>query len=71
MHTPKDAIDTLIHILQSNTIALSVRGAAAEGLGFAGGQEARAALTRILMANDQALEVRAAAARALGHAARQ
>ncbi|MGY4838032.1 MULTISPECIES: HEAT repeat domain-containing protein [Burkholderia cepacia complex] len=62
------AIETLIKVLNNTTAGVSIRSAAAEGLGFAGGPEARNALIAVLNNTTAGVDVRSAAARALGHA---
>jgi len=71
MATPQDAVQLLISILESLNSGAAMKAAAAEGLGYAGGFDARAALIRVLTSPNRGLEVRAAAAKALGHAARE
>jgi len=66
----KQAIDTLIEVMNSGSYAVDVRAGAAEGLGFAGGEEAREALVKVIKGTSNAVELRKAAAVALGRAAR-
>lgn len=64
------AVNTLIVVMNGNDFAVSVRIAAAEGLGYAGGIEARMALIKVVQSDSYANDLRAAAARALGRAAK-
>ncbi|MFX1767993.1 hypothetical protein PWP93_36600 [Paraburkholderia sp. A1RI-2L] len=64
------AINTLIVVMKSNEYALSVRMGAAEGLGYAGGIEAREALIKVVQSDSYSNDLRAAAATALGRASR-
>ena len=68
MADQKQAIETLKKVMNSGAYALAIRAAAAEGLGFAGGAEARQALAAVLESGAYALDLRVAAARALGRA---
>jgi len=69
MATPSDAIQELIKTLKGSGISVEVKAAAAEGLGYAGGVEARNALIEIMNGSGISADVKAAAARALGRAA--
>ncbi|MFJ1258774.1 HEAT repeat domain-containing protein [Cupriavidus sp. CuC1] len=66
MATEQEAIDALIHTLNNANHTIE-RVGAAEGLGIAGGERARAELIKVLTTARHA-EVRAAAAKALGRA---
>ena len=70
--TTNDAIQQLIKTMNAiSGVQLELKVAAAEGLGHAGGEDARAALIKIVTAiSGTPLELKAAAARALGRAAR-
>jgi HEAT repeat protein len=70
MANDMQAVNTLIVVMSSNDYALSVRMAAAEGLGYAGGIEAREALMKVVKTDSFSNDLRAAAAKALGRAAK-
>jgi HEAT repeat protein len=65
-----EAAEILIKVMNGSSYATAIRSAAAEGLGYAGGELARKELVTILIGKSNATDVRAAAARALAHAAR-
>ncbi|RWU21091.1 hypothetical protein DM813_17970 [Pseudomonas alkylphenolica] len=71
MATPFESIQQLIKTMNgSSSISTEMKAAAAEGLGYAGGADARAALIRVINGSSSiAVEVKTAAAKALGHAA--
>lgn len=64
----KKAIEVLIELMKSTVYPAEVRAGAAEGLGFAGGPEARKALIEVAKSSSFPTAVRAAAAKAIGHA---
>ena len=68
MTTQVEAIQALITVMVNVSSGTAVRCAAAEGLGYAGGAEARAQLLKVMNAVHSGTELRCAAARALGHA---
>lgn len=61
------AIEILATLLHDSGEYVSLRVAAAEGLGYAGFSTARVALQRVIQDETEMVEVRAAAIRALGH----
>jgi HEAT repeat protein len=65
----KAAINELIGMMNDSMKPNEVRSAAAEGLGYAGGPEARASLVKMMKDSMQPNAVKAAAAKALGRAA--
>ncbi|CAG9260923.1 conserved hypothetical protein [Paraburkholderia unamae] len=69
MSTSDDAIFTLTRTINDTSMDVDIRAAAAEGLGFAGGREARRILIEVLGDYRAGAAIRVAAARALGHAA--
>lgn len=71
MATGNEAIQVLIQVAQNEANWANLRVAAIDGLGSAGGFEARSALLEILGDVENAAVFREAAARALGHAARE
>lgn len=66
-----EAVQALIQVALDEANWANLRVAAIDGLGSAGGFEARSALLEILGDVDNAAVFREAAARALGHASRQ
>lgn len=70
MADAKQAIKVLIDTMTNSSRTVSIRSAAADGLGFAGGDDARKALIKVLENSSNAGDLRAAAARAIGRAAR-
>ncbi|BCN13383.1 HEAT repeat domain-containing protein [Ralstonia nicotianae] len=68
MADARDVIKELIAMLNRNAAGVDIRAAAAEGLGYAGGPEARDALVKIMNDGTAGVVVRSAAARALGRA---
>lgn len=72
MTTSKDAVKALIKTMTAPLgVPLELKVAAAEGLGYAGGDEARKALVKVMTAPlGVAKEVKLAAAKALGQASR-
>lgn len=64
----REAIKELISMMNDSVKPEPVRAAAAEGLGYAGGGEARAALAKMMNDSVKPASVRTAAARALGRA---
>jgi HEAT repeat protein len=72
MATPSEAVSQLIQTMTGNsTVHLDIKVAAAEGLGYAGGKDARQALIDIVTANSTVhLDIKVAAAKALGHASK-
>lgn len=68
MATPGDAIQQLIKTMTGSGISIEVKAAAAEGLGYAGGVEARDALIKVINGSGIHVDVKAAAAKALGRA---
>ncbi len=66
----KAAINELIDMMNDGLKPNEVRAAAAEGLGYAGGSEARLSLAKMMNDGLKPNEVRAAAAKALGRATR-
>ncbi|KTC18431.1 hypothetical protein AO391_03150 [Pseudomonas marginalis ICMP 9505] len=72
MTTSKAAVKALIKTMTASLgVPLELRVAAAEGLGYAGGDDARKALLKMMNASlGVPKEVRLAAAKALGQASR-
>ncbi|WP_342622675.1 hypothetical protein [Pseudomonas alkylphenolica] len=68
MATPNEAILQLIKTMSATGVAVEVKAAAAEGLGYAGGVAARDALIKVINSTGISVEVKAAAAKALGRA---
>lgn len=73
MSSPTKAVSMLIKTLKGGkSIPMQLKIAAAQGLGFAGGAEARIALMDALTDRSSVdIEVQVAAAIALGHASRE
>jgi HEAT repeat protein len=65
------AIDALAEMMKSGAYPAVVRAGAAEGLGFAGGADARKALLEVAKSGAYPADVRAAAAKVLGRATTQ
>ncbi|MCK6254425.1 HEAT repeat domain-containing protein [Pseudomonas fragi] len=65
------AITQLIKLMEDGLKPDLVRAAAAEGLGYAGGPAARAALSRLMDDGLKPVTVRVAAAKALGRATKE
>ncbi|WP_373989447.1 HEAT repeat domain-containing protein [Duganella sp. BuS-21] len=70
MTTQAEAIEALIKLSRDSTAGTAVRCAAAEGLGYVGGSEARTELLKLMTTHNAGTDIRSAAARALGHAAK-
>lgn len=68
MTTQVEAIQALIKLMENPNAGSPIRCAAAEGLGYAGGVEARTHLVKMMTSINAGVEIRSAAARALGHA---
>ncbi|MGU9808447.1 HEAT repeat domain-containing protein [Pseudomonas sp. LF052] len=62
------AIKELISMMNDSNKPNEVRAAAAEGLGYVGGSEARSTLAKMMTDSNKPNVVRAAAAKALGRA---
>lgn len=62
------SIEELISIVKSNAYSSDIRAAAAEGLGYAGGEVARNALLEVVKSNTFNSAIRATAAKAVGRA---
>jgi len=65
----KAAINELIDLMNDGMKPNEVRAAAAEGLGYVGGPEARSSLAKMMTDGMKPNVLRAAAAKALGRAA--
>ena len=70
MTTSYDAVEALVTVAKTESFRFKLRVAAIEGLGYAGGFEARAALVELLN-HERVPDLQDAAAVALGHAARE
>lgn len=72
MTTSKDAVKALIDLVNTKTgVTVALRVSAAEGLGHAGGDEARAALLKVMTTKTGiSAELKNAAAKALGQASK-
>lgn len=70
MTTSKDAVRELIALMNTKIgVTTALRVSAAEGLGYAGGDDARAALLKVMTTTiGVPNELKNAAAKALGHA---
>ncbi len=71
MTTQVEAINALIKLMENTNTGSAIRCAAAEGLGYAGGAEARTHLLKMMTSNSVGAEIRSAAAKALGCAAKE
>ena len=70
MTTSYDAVQALVNVAKAEHTRIKLRIAAVEGLGYAGGFEARTALVELLV-DQREPDLQEAVARALGHAARE
>jgi len=69
MVTSHDAVQALVQVARNGGNWPALRISAIEGLGFAGGSDARSVLLDLMSEESNAPIFREAAARALGHAA--